>query len=93
MPPVFIPLKKQWFLAFQSGAKTIEYRAYGPRWNERVCTPGRAATISCGYSGARISARIKRFRILPARSAPAAVRAFFPGVARIAAIHLSLSAR
>jgi len=60
--PVFVPLKKEWFLKFAEGEKTVEYRDYGPRWNERVCRVGRAATLSCGYSGSRLSARISAFR-------------------------------
>jgi hypothetical protein len=56
--PLFIPLHREWFDAFARGEKTEEWRRYGPRWNERQCTPGRAVTLSLGYSGARLSARI-----------------------------------
>jgi|ERR1700683_1448398 len=69
-PPLFVPLKTRYFREFEAGSKRIEYRRYGPRWNERVCTPGRAVTLSHGYSGARISARIARFSVLEARDAP-----------------------
>ena len=53
-PPVgrsalFIPLRREWFEAFESGDKTIEYRPYGPRWNERTCRVGRRVTLSLGY--------------------------------------------
>lgn len=51
--PLFVPLYKQWFEKFESGEKTIEYRKYGPRWNEQVCTIGRPVILSCGYGKKR----------------------------------------
>lgn len=62
MKALFIPLKTEWFNAFKSGSKTTEYRLYGPRWNEKTIIPGRAATLSHGYSGARLSAKVVRMR-------------------------------
>lgn len=35
--PLFIPLKKEYYEAFECGEKTVEYRAYGPWWNEKTC--------------------------------------------------------
>lgn len=90
MKPLFIPLKTQWFRAFESGAKTVEYRAYGPRWNERTCTPGRLALLSHGYSGDRIKAVIVRLVVLSLDQAPEIARALFPNATHIAAIHLRL---
>lgn len=49
MKPLFIPLKTEFFRAFQSGTKTVEYRQYGPRWNERTCPVGRQVVLSHGY--------------------------------------------
>jgi hypothetical protein len=61
--PVFIPLNKEYFEQFESGAKTTEYRKYGNRWNLRNCTPGRAVTLSLGYGKKRrLSGVIKSFR-------------------------------
>lgn len=51
--PLFVPLKTEYYEAFECGDKTIEYRAYGPRWNERTCWVGRPVTISCGYGKKR----------------------------------------
>ena len=53
MRPLFIPLKTEFFLAFEAGTKTIEYRPYGPRWNERTCTVGRDVLLSHGYGTKR----------------------------------------
>jgi len=47
--PLFIPLKREFFNAFYEGTKDMEYRIYGPRWNERTCRVGRAVTLSLGY--------------------------------------------
>ena len=80
MKPLFIPLKKPYFLAFADGSKRAEYRVYGPRWNERTCWPGRLATLSCGYSGARISARVASFRTVVSCESEALVEFFGKGI-------------
>lgn len=49
MKPLFIPLKTEYFRAFQSGTKEVEYRQYGSRWNERTCQVGRPVVLSHGY--------------------------------------------
>jgi hypothetical protein len=46
---LFVPLRREWFEAFEKGHKTFEYRPYGPRWNERTCAIGRRVTLSLGY--------------------------------------------
>jgi len=89
MKPLFVPLKTQWFRAFQSGEKSVEYRAYGPRWNETTCTPGRAVTLSHGYSGERLSGSVMRFVKLMPDQAPREARAIYPG-REIAAIQLTI---
>lgn len=63
MKPLFIPLKAEFFDAFERGDKTHEYRAYGPRWNEKTCVPGRLVTLSRGYGKQkRLQGRVKSFR-------------------------------
>lgn len=49
MKDLFIPLKGEYYDAFEDGSKDTEYRAYGPRWNEDTCPPGRGAVLSRGY--------------------------------------------
>jgi hypothetical protein len=59
--PLFIPLRTEFFEAFKRGEKTAEFRLYGPRWNERVCWPGRRAVLSKGYGkGERLEAVVRR---------------------------------
>ncbi len=53
MKPLFIPLKTEFFEAFENGTKDTEYRMHGPRWNERTCAVGRAVTLSHGYGKKR----------------------------------------
>lgn len=47
--PLFIPLKTEYYEAFENGSKTIEYRPYGPRWNDKTLWWGRPVVISKGY--------------------------------------------
>ena len=56
--PLFVPLKTQYFRAFEDGSKTIEYRRYGARWNERTAWIGRPVTLSHGYSAGRLYGRV-----------------------------------
>ena len=49
MKPLFIPLKAEFFEAFERGEKKAEYRVYGPRWNEKTCPVGRPVVLSYGY--------------------------------------------
>jgi len=51
--PLFIPLKREHFEAFDSGDKIWEYRMEGPRWNEKTCFIGRPVTLSLGYGKRR----------------------------------------
>lgn len=87
--PLFIPLKTQWFRQFESGYKTIEYRAYGPRWNEKTCRVGRPATISHGYSGARLGRHVSKFMKLKREDAPKSAQEIYPASEYIAGICLA----
>jgi hypothetical protein len=60
--PLFVPLKAEFYEAFERGIKTTEYRLHGPRWNARTCYPGRVAVLSYGYGKQRrMRCTIKRF--------------------------------
>jgi hypothetical protein len=87
--PLFIPLRTRWFREFEAGTKDTEYRAYGPRWNERTCRVGRKATISHGYSGKRLARVVAQFEAMSWADAPESARTIYPDAAFIAAIHLS----
>lgn len=64
MKPLFIPLKTEFFRAFQNGTKRTEYRRYGKIWNERSCKIGRQVILSHGYGKhERLSGRVVGFAI------------------------------
>jgi hypothetical protein len=85
---LFIPLRTKWFREFEDGTKATEFRAYGPRWNERTCRVGRLATISHGYSGKRLDRIVAAFVSIPWAEAPIEAREIYPDAAFIAVIHL-----
>lgn len=88
--PLFIPLKAKWFEAFENGDKDTEYRAYGPRWNETTCRPGRAVTLSYGYGKARrLSGVVKDFRVIGPDEHPA-IRETYPTGDKFAAIGINV---
>ena len=47
--PLFIPLKAEFYAAFECGEKTTEYRRRGPCWNAETCRIGRRVILSKGY--------------------------------------------
>lgn len=51
--PIFLPLKRQYFEAFERGEKSEEFRLLGPRWNPESITVGRAVVLSLGYGKQR----------------------------------------
>lgn len=60
IPPLFIPLRKEYYTAFLDGSKDTEMRPFGKRWNNKTCYPGRPVTLSMGYGKqARASGYIK----------------------------------
>ncbi len=64
--PLFIPLNGEYYDAFERGDKINEYRAYGPRWNEKTCYAGRWAILSRGYGKKnRMAGLITKAEIVP----------------------------
>lgn len=91
-PPLFVPLTGKWFDAFERGDKRVEYRAYGPRWNERTCAYFRPAVLSRGYGRQRrLEARVVGFETVGPDADPA-ISEIYPGVEIIAAITFELVA-
>lgn len=60
--PLFVPLMRAPFDAFETGTKQHEWRRYGRGWNESTCAIGREVTLSLGYSGRRLRGVITSFR-------------------------------
>ncbi len=89
MKPLFIPLRTEWFRQFEAGTKDTEYRAYGPRWNERTCTLGRPAVLAHGYGHPRLHRTVMGFSVLERDRAPLVAQQIFPNAPLIAAIWLA----
>jgi hypothetical protein len=89
-PPLFVPLKTEHFRAFERGEKSVEYRRHGPRWNSSTCWPGRAVTLSHGYSGARIPATIESVSVVLCADAPESCRSIYPIDAPLIALCMCL---
>lgn len=74
MKPLFIPLNSAPFDAFRKGEKKVEYRSYGPRWNEQTCVVGRPVVLSRGYGKqARLTGTIRATGII---TSPDTVQAY-----------------
>ena len=59
--PLWIPLKTEYFIAFERGEKTTEFRLYGGQWCARNCYAGRPVVLGHGYSGRRLRAVVTGF--------------------------------
>lgn len=69
MKPLFIPLKTEYYRAFERGDKNTEYRLHGARWNGKVCSVGRPVILSRGYGKSdRIEGSITSFQAIPLSS-------------------------
>lgn len=87
--PLFIPLRTEWYRQFDAGTKDTEYRAYGPRWNEKTCRIGRPATVSHGYGKReRLQKTVVGFKKIRWALAPMAACEIYPNSDFIAAIEL-----
>ena len=65
LKPLFIPLRREFFEAFQDGSKVEEFRRFdGRRWTAVTCQVGRRVVLSLGYGRAnRMTGIIAGFEI------------------------------
>ena len=88
--PLFIPLKAEYYEAFEDGSKDTEYRRYGKIWNEKHCRIGRDVTLSYGYGKARrMKGVVTGFKIVDASAHPA-IRSVYPEGDEFAAIKIKI---
>lgn len=96
MKNLFIPLKTEFYERFERKEKKVEYRLYGPRWNEKNCPPGRPVTLSKGYGKAnRMAGSIRNFRRVRSSLLPPSVQVsleniYGPGEHDIACIGIDI---
>jgi len=91
-PPLFVPLRAEYFREFAAGTKNVEWRKIGPRFNERTLYKGRAITLSNGYSGARLYGRVVRLEFAAASTVPNATSIYKPSDLLVG-IHIKLTSR
>lgn len=53
LKPLFLPLKKEYFEAFENGSKLWEVRREGGSWQKKHLISGREIVLSCGYGKQR----------------------------------------
>lgn len=68
--PLFVPLRRQYWIAFRDGRKRTEYRLYRGQWTTQSVWQGRKVILSLGYSGDRLFGVVTRVRTLRARDVP-----------------------
>jgi hypothetical protein len=90
MRPLFIPLKAKFYAAFKDGTKTVEYRRYGPVWNEAVCLVGRRVTLARGYSRVRLKGTITAFHREANPSSPGWIECYGANAGDAACITIKL---
>jgi len=88
--PKFIAVKAEYFRAFKDGSKTVEWRKFGPGYNERTLWIGRAITISNGYSGARLHGTITALDFMPARLVSKEALLYYAPSDTLVGIHVKL---
>lgn len=90
--PLFIPLKAEFFDAFERGDKTDEYRRRSDRFNLGTCRVGRRVILSRGYGKARRLSGVitaAHYDTLPARL-PGWLECYGPNAGDAIVIKISL---
>lgn len=71
--PLFIALRAAYFEQFARGTKQVEWRRYGPRYNDRTLKRGRPVILSKGYGGERLRGRILGWQTAQMSDVPGAL--------------------
>ena len=69
---MLIVVRKVWFEELRGGAKRVEYRRYGRRFNERVCYIGRPVAFAYRYDrvSPRLTGVVTSFATVPVSEMP-----------------------
>jgi hypothetical protein len=87
---IFVPLRSEHWAAFRDLRKSIEWRAWGARWNDRTIVPGRTIILSKGYTRDRLHGVVVKVHRVPRALAPDGARAIYPDVETFCAIEIAL---
>lgn len=88
--PLFVPLRAEHFRAFAAGTKTIEWRKFGKRFNDRTLWLKRPVTLSNGYSGDRLFGKIILLQFAPAEEVGPDALAIYKRRDLLVGIHIKL---
>ena len=87
---IFVPLRTEHWKDFRDRRKSIEWRAWGARWNDRTITPGRPIILSKGYIRDRLHGVVVKAQRVSRLLAPDAALAIYPNVETFCAIEIAL---
>jgi hypothetical protein len=87
---IFVPLHTEHWNAFRDRRKSIEWRAWGARWNDRTITPGRTIILSKGYTKTRLHGVVVKVHRVSWLLAPDGALAIYPDVETFCAIEIAL---
>jgi hypothetical protein len=88
--PVFVVLRTEHWVDFRDRRKSVEWRAWGERWNDRTITPGRTVILSKGYTRTRLHGVVFNVQRVSRLLAPDAALAIYPDVEAFCAIEIEL---
>jgi hypothetical protein len=88
--PIFVPLLSKHWVDFRDRRKSIEWRAWGARWNDLKIIPGRTIILSKGYTRARLHGVVINVQRVSRLLAPDAAREIYPDVEAFCAIEIAL---
>jgi hypothetical protein len=87
---IFVALRSKHWIDFRDRRKSIEWRAWGARWNDRTITPGSTIILSKGYTRVRLHGVVVRVHRVSRSLAPDAALAIYPDIEAFCAIEIAL---
>ena len=87
---IFVPLRSKHWNDFRDRRKSIEWRAWGTRWNDRTIIPGSTIILAKGYTRDRLRGVVVRVQRVSRSLAPDAALAIYPNVETFCAIEIAL---
>ena len=88
--PIFVALRSEHWNDFRDRRKSIEWRAWGARWNDRTIIPGMPIILAKGYTRDRLHGVVVRVQRVSRPLAPDAALAIYPDVEAFCAIEIAL---
>lgn len=87
---IFVPLRSKHWIDFRDRRKSIEWRAWGARWNDRTIIPGSTIILAKGYTRDRLHGVVVRVQRVSRPLAPDGTLAIYPDIETFCAIEIAL---